>query len=62
MTQAKQKTPKELANITKVHDAGSAMTALVNTFQKKARYHNFREMHKGVITEIESMKNRLKRK
>jgi hypothetical protein len=62
ITQAKHNSPKELANITKVYDARSAMTALVNTFQKKAWYHDFRQIHKGVITEIESMKKTAKQK
>jgi hypothetical protein len=51
-----KKSPKELTNIIKVYDATSTMTALVNTFHKKVRYHDFRDMHKGVINEIESMK------
>jgi hypothetical protein len=38
------------------------MTALVNTFLKKAWYHDFKQMHKGVITEIESMKKTAKKK
>jgi hypothetical protein len=55
ITQAKTISPKELANI-KVYNTRSAMTALVNTFHKKAWYHDFRKMHKGVIAEIKSIK------
>ncbi len=62
MAQAKTKSPKDLANITKVYDARSAMTALVNTFHKKAWYHSFRQMHEGVINDTESMRKLAKKK
>ncbi len=42
-------------------DALSAITALLNRFSQKVTNHNFREMHKDVITEIESVKPPAKR-
>jgi hypothetical protein len=43
-------------------DAVSAITVLLNRFHKKVTNHDFREMHEGVITEIESMKKIVKKK